>query len=159
MAGGKPTDAGSPATPRGTSPRPLPAIDCDNRPYWTGGQHGELLICRCRQCRHYVHPPTTFCPRCECRELAPEPVSGYAEILSLTVNHRAWFPGLAVPYVVAMVGIEEQPDIHLITNVVDCDPEAVQIGDRVKVRFEPAEDLWVPLFAPVSDIAESRCDG
>lgn len=132
-------------------PRPLPAIDMDNAAYWTGGARGELLIQQCADCLHYVHPPTGFCPRCESRNVAPQPVSGRADILSLTVNHRAWYPNLPVPYVVALVGIEEQPDVQLVTNIVDCDPLAVRIGDRVTVRFEQAEELWIPLFAPDRD--------
>lgn len=128
--------------------RPLPAIDDDNRAFWTGGEHNQLLICRCGRCHYYVHPPTSFCPHCESRDVAPEPVSGRGVILSLTVNHKAWYANLPVPYVVAMVGIEEQPDVHLITNIVDCHPEDVSIGDHVRVRFEQAEDLWVPLFIP-----------
>ncbi len=71
----------------------------------------------------------------------------------MTVNHRAWYPDMQVPYVVAMVAIEEQEDVHLITNIVDCDPLSVKIGDKVKVRFEQAEDLWIPLFAPHMETA------
>ena len=67
------------------------------------------------------------------------------------MNHRAWFPELPVPYVLAMIAIEEQEDVHLISNIVDCDPLSVKIGDKVKVRFEQAEDLWIPLFAPYSE--------
>jgi uncharacterized OB-fold protein len=129
-------------------PRSLPALDMDNTPFWTGGEKGELLIHRCGACGYYVHPPTSFCPQCESRDVAPQPVSGRGEIVTLTVNHRAWFPGLPVPYVVAMVAIEEQDDVHLISNIVDCDPLSVKIGDKVKVRFEQAEELWIPLFAP-----------
>lgn len=129
--------------------RPLPALDHDNRAFWTGGEKGELLINRCDDCGYYVHPPTSFCPKCESRAVAPQPVSGRGEILTMTVNHRAWFPTLPVPYIVAMVAIEEQADVHLITNIVDCDPLKVRIGDKVKVRFEQAEDLWIPLFTPI----------
>lgn len=132
-------------------PRTLPALDNDNTPFWTGGANGELLIARCSDCGYYVHPPTDFCPSCESRAVAPQPVVGRGEIVTMTVNHRAWFTGLPVPYVVAMVAIEEQPDVHLITNIVDCDPLTVKIGDKVKVRFEQAEDLWIPLFAPDGD--------
>lgn len=132
-------------------PRPLPAIDDDNRAYWTGGEKGQLLIHRCNGCGFYVHPPTSFCPSCESRDVKPTPVSGKATILSLTVNYKAWYPTLPVPYVVVMVGIDEQPEVHLITNIVDCDPESVRIGDKVSVKFEQAEDLWVPLFAPIKE--------
>lgn len=141
------------STASAVPPRPLPAIDTDNAAFWTGGARNELLIEQCGDCRYYIHPPTGFCPRCESRNVTPRPVSGRGEILSLTVNHRAWYPNLPVPYVVALVAIAEQSDVHLVTNIVDCDPLAVRIGDRVKVRFEQAEDLWIPLFAPDGDPA------
>lgn len=130
--------------------RPLPALDADNKAFWTGGARGQLLIAQCCQCQYYIHPPTSFCPSCECREVRPVPVSGRGTILSLTVNHKAWFSGQPVPYVVAMVAIDEQPEVHLITNIVECDPLSVRIGDRVEVCFEAAEDLWVPLFRPLA---------
>ncbi len=129
-------------------PRTLPALDMDNTAFWTGGEKGQLLINCCGDCGYYVHPPTSFCPACESRSVKPEAVSGRAEIVSMTVNHRAWYPGLKVPYVVALVGLEEQREVQLVTNIVDCDPLAVRIGDKVKVRFEQAEGMWVPLFFP-----------
>lgn len=128
------------------TPRPLPVLDMDNRAYWTGGSNGQLLIASCLDCRHLIHPPTTFCPQCESRNIAPRPVSGRATIISLTVNHRAWFPTLPVPYVVALVALEEQPDVHLVTNIVGCDPLKPRIGDRVRATFEQCEEIWVPLF-------------
>ncbi|MCP5403618.1 MAG: OB-fold domain-containing protein [Novosphingobium sp.] len=129
-------------------PRTLPALDLDNEAFWTGGKNGELLINRCDDCGYYVHPPTGFCPSCESRDVRPQPVSGRGEIVTMTVNYRAWFPDIPVPYVVAMVAIEEQQDVRLITNIVDCDPLSVEIGDKVRVRFEQVEDLWIPLFFP-----------
>ncbi|MEZ5736401.1 MAG: OB-fold domain-containing protein [Novosphingobium sp.] len=129
-------------------PRTLPALDLDNEAFWTGGKNGELLINRCDDCGYYVHPPTGFCPSCESRDVRPQPVSGRGEIITMTVNYRAWFPDMPVPYVVAMVAIEEQQDVRLITNIVDCDPLSVKIGDKVRVRFEQVEDLWIPLFFP-----------
>jgi uncharacterized OB-fold protein len=130
--------------------RSLPALDDDNRAFWTGGAHGELLIHRCADCHYYVHPPTSYCPRCESRDVAPVAVSGLGRIESLTVNHKAWFAGQAVPYVVALVTIAEQDDVRLVANIVDCAVGDVCIGQDVAVRFEAAGDIWVPLFAPVS---------
>ena len=136
-----------------TLPRPLPAIDRDNEAFWKGGERGELLIQRCRSCRTYIHPPTGFCPACESRDTGYEPVSGRATVASFTINRKQWMPDLPVPYVLALVTIAEQDDIRLVTNIVDCDPEMVRFGMKVKVRFEPSGDLWVPLFAPEGDAA------
>lgn len=129
--------------------RPLPIVDLDTRPFWTGGMRGELLIARCTSCRFYVHPPTSFCPRCESREVLPEPVSGRGRIASFTINHKQWMPGLPVPYVLALVELVEQPDVRLATNIVGCAPEDVTFGMEVAVQFEQVDDIWVPLFAPV----------
>jgi len=87
--------------------RILPAIDLDSRPYWAAGERGELVIFRCLDCALYVHPPVSFCPRCESRAVAPEVVSGRGTVFSYTVNHKQWVPDLPVPYVLALVSIAE----------------------------------------------------
>lgn len=130
--------------------RILPAVDFDSRPYWSGGKDGVLAIFRCADCALYVHPPVPFCPRCESRDVTAQAVSGKATVFSFTVNHKAWVPGLAVPYVLALVTIAEQDDVRLVTNIVGCAPEEVTFGMAVEVVFEPIEDLWVPLFRPVA---------
>ena len=38
--------------------------------------------------------------------------------------------------------------MHLTTNIVGCDPDDVHVGQEVTVRFEPHEDVWLPLFEP-----------
>jgi len=130
--------------------RPLPALNDDNRAFWTGGREDQLMIARCSDCGYRVHPPTGFCPACESREVLPEAVSGRGTVYSFTVNHKAWIPGLPVPYVLALVELEEQAGLRLPANIVDCDPVDVAIGMRVSVRFETVEDLHVPLFGPAS---------
>lgn len=133
-----------------TPSRPLPAIDADNRSFWTGGAQGKLMIARCASCRNYVHPPLPFCPACEGRDVLPEAVSGFGTIFSYTVNHKAWLPGLPVPYVLALVELDEQEGLRLPTNIVACNPEDVRIGMRVAVQFEAVAEISVPLFGPVS---------
>ena len=131
-------------------PRPLPALDQENEPFWTGGADGKLLIARCGDCGNHVHPATDFCPRCEGRDVTPQPVSGRAKVFAFTINHRAWIPGLPVPYVLALVELDEQADIRLPTNIVGCPPEDVRVGMPVEVFFEQHEDIFVPLFRPVA---------
>ena len=136
-----------------TAPRILPALTADSTAFWRDGQHGRLSVCRCQDCQYYVHPPAPFCPRCESRAVRPEAVSGRASVVTFTVNHKQWLPGLPVPYVLALVAIAEQEDVRLATNIVGCPTGEVHIGMEVAVRFERHEDIWVPLFAPVHDHA------
>lgn len=81
--------------------------------------------------------------------MTPQPVSGFATIESFTVNYQAWSPDLRVPYVIAIVSLDEEKELHLTTNIVDTEIEAVRIGQRVKVVFKRCEDVFLPLFAPV----------
>jgi uncharacterized OB-fold protein len=131
----------------GPSFRVLPRLDDDNRFFWTGGEDGTLRFLRCQSCQQFVHPPVPVCPACLGRDLAPEPVSGRATVHSFTVNVQEWIPG-SEPYVIGLVSIDEQPDVRLITNLVDCDPETIEIGTAVEVVFEHQEDVYLPLFRP-----------
>lgn len=128
--------------------RPLPLLTDENRAFWTGGERGSLLIARCAACRHWIHPPSPICPKCRGREVAPEAVSGKGTIATFTVNHQPWRPGMAVPYVVAIVELDEQPGLRVTTNIVGAPVESVRIGLRVAVKFEPVEDVWLPFFVP-----------
>jgi uncharacterized OB-fold protein len=132
-----------------TSQRPLPALTVNNAAFWTGGQRGELSIYRCQECRYYVHPPVRFCPRCESRDVQPEAVSGHGTVASFTVNHQKWEPDLDVPYVMALIELDEQADVRLVTNIVHCPPDDVRIGMPVQVLFEARDDVWIPLWEPV----------
>jgi uncharacterized OB-fold protein len=132
-----------------TSQRPLPALTVNNAAFWTGGQRGELSIYRCQECRYYVHPPVRFCPRCESRDVQPEAVSGRGTVASFTVNHQKWEPDLEVPYVMALIELDEQADVRLVTNIVHCPPDEVRIGLPVQVLFEARDDVWIPLWEPV----------
>ena len=125
---------------------PLPELGFENVPFWTGGANGELLIARCRSCAHWIHPPLPVCPACRSRDVAPQRASGRAHIVTFTVNHHAWFPGQQVPYVLAIVELEEQPGLRLTTRLVGLEPKDVCIGLAVRVRFEQVEDVWLPLF-------------
>jgi uncharacterized OB-fold protein len=78
-------------------------------------------------------------------------VSGRANVVSITLNHQPWVPASDHPYAIAIVEIEEQPGLRLMTNVVNCPPEVVRIGMPVRVVFEAHGDVYLPLFEPTGD--------
>jgi uncharacterized OB-fold protein len=131
-------------------PWPIPQITDENRAFWTGGQGGELLMMRCTGCGYYLHPPSPRCPECLSDAIEPQAVSGRGRVYTFTINRRAWVPGLEVPFVLAVVELDEQPDLRLMTNIVDCAPEAVEIGMPVEVTFVRRADAFVPLFRPAA---------
>jgi hypothetical protein len=130
--------------------RVLPKVTSENEHFWRGGETGELRFLQCSSCGYLVHPPAPVCPRDLSRELAPRAVSGRATVTTYTINHQPWYPGLDPPYVVAIVTIEEQEDLRLMTNIVNCDVEKVRVGLPVQVLFEHHDDVWIPLFEPVA---------
>jgi len=134
--------------------RILPELTDRNRGFWTSGADGRLRILRCRSCGYYLHPPIPLCPECRSDDLGFDPVSGRATVATFSVNHQQWMPGPEVPFVAAIVELEEQPSVRLRTNLVGCDPDQVRIDMAVEVVFEhhpdPDGDVYIPLFAPAA---------
>ncbi|AIT79849.1 DNA-binding protein [Novosphingobium pentaromativorans US6-1] len=133
--------------------RQLPALDEENKAFWTGGERGELMIVRCSGCEHYIHPPRPRCHLCGSSAVAPVPVSGRGKVKSFTINAQAWMPGLKIPYVVAAVELDEQERLYVFSNIVGCPVQDVRSGMPVEVEFENIEDVWIPLFHPVERVA------
>ncbi|CAG9165891.1 Zn-ribbon domain-containing OB-fold protein [Cupriavidus pinatubonensis] len=127
-------------------PRKLPLLTPDTAPFWQGGANGVLNICHCKDCQHLFHPPAPVCPRCLSAAVGPRAVSGRGTVASFTINHQPWAPDLPVPYVVAIVELDERPGLRFVTNIVGSTPHEVHIGMRVQVKFEQIEDVWLPLF-------------
>ena len=136
-----------PVTP---TARLLPELTAETTDFWTGGEQGELRIYRCKACRGWFHPPSYACFRCRSMEVGPEVASGRARVAAYTINQHPWLPGFPPPYIIAIVELEDSPDVRLTTNIVECDIEDVAVGMAVEVVFENAEDIWLPLFRPVS---------
>jgi acetyl-CoA acetyltransferase/uncharacterized OB-fold protein len=128
--------------------RPLPQLTPASEWFWTSGKDGQLRIQGCGDCGALVHPPVPVCQKCRSRERVPVVVSGRGTVVAFTVNQHQWSPAFEPPYAIANVAREEDPSVRLTTNVVGCDPFDVHVGQRVVVRFEQEDDVWLPLFEP-----------
>jgi len=131
--------------------RPLPELTVQNEFFWTAGGDGVLRIQECRDCAALIHPPQPVCRYCRSHKMGVRDVSGNATLSAFTVNHRFGFPDLPPPYVVAQVAVVEDPRVRLTTNIVECDPDELQLGQTVEVVFEKIEDVWLPLFRPTAE--------
>lgn len=129
--------------------RPLPALEPRTEAFWRACRAGRLEFTRCIPCNHLIHPSRPICPVCRGRQLDTAAVSGRATLHSFTVNHKAWFPGQPVPYVIAVVELVEQGSLRLVTNVIRCEINDVRIGMSLRVVFENLNDeIALPLFEP-----------
>jgi uncharacterized protein len=136
--------------------RQLPELEAGSRFFWESGADGGLRILRCT-CGRFQHPPLPRCPACGSRDVQPVRVSGRGKVASLTINVQPWRPGLKLPYVFAAVELEEQRELYVFTNIIDCAPEVVRIGLPVEVTFERQVDVYLPMFRPrVADGVSSQ---
>lgn len=139
-----------PQDPSGSPPtRILPTLTDLDRPFWTGGAGGSLLVQRCGSCRRWAHPPVAVCATCG-GAMSAEPVAGTGTVFTYTVNHQQFHPEVPPPYIIAIVVLDEQDDLRLAANIVHCEPSALACGLPVRVVFEQQGEVYVPLFEPVT---------
>ena len=129
--------------------RKLPLLEPLTEAFWTGGAKGELCIQHCDACGHWQHPPLVRCPKCHSADLAARAVSGRGRVKTWTVNHQPWQRGVDPTFVFAAIELQEQAELYVLSNVL-CAPDEVCSGMAVAVTFEQQDDVWFPLFAPVT---------
>src|SRR3546814_15964799 len=89
-------------------------------------------------------PPTPFCPECQSDAIAWPELSGAATLYSFAVVHG--FPGLPdVTLVSAVVDLPDAPGARLISNIIDIDPDEVEIGMSLTVDFHPISHGWLQI--------------
>ncbi|MCO5090945.1 Zn-ribbon domain-containing OB-fold protein [Bosea sp. (in: a-proteobacteria)] len=130
----------------------LPEISEEGKPFWDGCQDGELRIQRCDDCSRIQWFPRSYCRNCQSGKLSWSKGSGHGKVYSFTIVYRPMLPTMAVPYVFAIVELDE--GYRMVTNIVGCEPDQVRIGMPVEVMFEHLTDddgatIALPKFRPV----------
>ncbi|MBV8772027.1 MAG: Zn-ribbon domain-containing OB-fold protein [Deltaproteobacteria bacterium] len=135
---------------KNTEGKPIPQPTLETAPYWEGCRQHQLRIQRCSACGEHQFFPRIYCAKCFSDRIEWITASGRAKVLSFTIVRRPVSPAFAkeVPYVVALVTLEEGP--QMMTNIVECAPQDVTIGMTVEVVFEDwTEIISIPKFRPV----------
>jgi uncharacterized OB-fold protein len=126
---------------------PLPRPSQLSRPHWDGCREGVLRVQRCGRCGHRIFIPHPTCTHCHADALSWVTSSGRGTVYSYTIVHRPPRPAFEVPYVVAIVELED--GWHMLTNLVEVAPEAVHVGMPVEVHFRAMSDeVTLPYFRP-----------
>ena len=125
---------------------PLPEPDALTRSFWEACGEDRLEVCFCGDCGHRFLPPGPRCPKCWSADPAPREVSGRGHVWSFVIYRRTYQPGMPAPYVVALVELEEGP--RMISNIVGCAPEEVEIGMPIELHLETAGQYRLPRFTP-----------
>ena len=128
-------------------PLPKPSPNGDSLPYWSAARERRLVIRKCKVCGQKHFMPRHLCPHCWSDRLEWIESKGAGSVHSFSIVHRAPTPAFAanVPYVIAMIDLDDGP--RMFANVVGSNALEVEIGDRVKLRFEDRGDgAMLPQF-------------
>lgn len=121
---------------------PAPAINEETRPFWEGTARNEFLLKKCFDCSEFHYYPRTKCPFCHSLNTEWVKSQGIGTIYSYSVLRRA-----KVPFAFAYVTLDE--GVTVLTNIVECDLDALEIGQAVEVVFyETSEGTRLPFFRP-----------
>ncbi len=121
---------------------PAPETNPETKPFWEAAAQGRLLIKKCLTCGRVHFYPRAICPFCGSDRTEWVTASGRGTVYSYSVMRR-----VPVPYALAYVTLEE--GVSMMTNIVDCDLDAIRIGQPVTVAFKPTEGgPPVPMFRP-----------
>ena len=136
---------------------PLPDVDDPiTAPFFAAAAQGELVISKCDACNMFVWYPEASCPACG-GELSWVAVSGCGTLFSWAVVRRAFLPAFddKVPFVTALVAIDEDPSVRVPTYMVDTEPDALRADQPVVAVFRPLSfatvpdrSVVVPMFTP-----------
>jgi uncharacterized OB-fold protein len=129
-------------------PNPAPGIDPETKPFWDATLEGKLLIKHCTACGENHWYPRTICPFCGSFETEWLETSGKGTIYTFSITRKGMgHYGGTSPYVLAFVTLAEGPT--MMTNIVECDVDALQCGDAVEVVFhDTGAGSALPRFKP-----------
>jgi uncharacterized protein len=117
---------------------PPPIPDFDAQEFWDGCNRGKLMMQRCGACKKFRWLPRPMCPACNSLEREWIEVSGKGRVYSWTIITHPVHPAAVgkVPYNVAQVQLDEDPDLILVTNLVGLANEDLRIDMPVQVVFD-----------------------
>jgi uncharacterized OB-fold protein/acyl dehydratase len=124
-----------------------PVISQDTAFFWEGTSAGELRIQHCPSCGRLRHPPGPMCPSCGADKQDWVVATGRGTVFSYVVHHHPKVPGKQLPFVVALVELEE--GVRMLGELIDADPATVTVDLPVELALTKIDDgLTLPLWRP-----------
>ena len=134
------------------TPKPLPALEGLAGEFYQWCKQNELRFQRCVACNAWRHVPREICAECGSWDWEWTRSSGRGSVFTWTVVARALHPAFRDDVPLAPTVIELEEGVRLLSHVVDCPPEELEIGMRVEVVFDSVtEDVTLPKFLRAPD--------
>jgi len=122
---------------------PPPAVTVESQAFWDAARGGRFVLPVCNACGKAHWYPRAICPFCAGDKIEWRAASGKGTIYTFSVMRR-----VTEPYAIAHVTLAEGPT--MLTNIVDCDFDALAVGQPVTLVFQETENgPPVPMFKPV----------
>jgi uncharacterized OB-fold protein len=119
-----------------------PVVNAETKAFWDAAREGRFIIPICTACGKAHWYPRAICPFCAGESIEWRNASGKGTIYTYSAMRR-----VKEPYIIAHVTLAEGPT--MLTNLVDCDPDQVRIGQLVAVVFQNSDNGQpVPTFKP-----------
>lgn len=121
---------------------PAPTPGLESEAFFQAAGAGRFLIKRCTACGEAHWYPRAICPFCSSADTEWVEASGRGTIYAYSVMRR-----VPEPFALAYVTLAEGPT--MLTNIVDCDFDALHIDQPVQIVFKPSDGgPPVPMFKP-----------
>ncbi|PHX71594.1 MAG: nucleotide-binding protein [Acidimicrobium sp.] len=133
-----------------TLPAPAPVINLTTAEFWKATTEGRFILQRCNGCDIVLWFPRRNCPKCWTEDVSTFDAQQTGIIYSFTVvrKGKGAFQD-AGPFVIAYVELADGP--RIMTNIVDCDIDALHIGMPVEMVFhDTGEGSALYRFRPAS---------
>ena len=127
--------------------KPLPTMEGLTKEFYDWCKQSELRFQCCSDCGAWRHVPREQCAACGSQAWEWSRSSGRGTVFTWTVAERSMHPAFAddVPYAAVVIELEE--GVRLVSEVVHCPTEALEVGMPVEVVFEDVTpDVTLPKF-------------
>ena len=102
-------------------------------------QRYRMEAAKCKSCGKVSFPPRLVCPKDGGREFETVRLADHGAVETFTIIRTppTGF-GDQVPYAVAVVKLDD--GVRVTCQVVDCSPEELEIGTKVKMEFRKIQE-------------------
>ena len=127
--------------------KPLPLMTGLTKQFYDWCKQRELRFQRCTKCGTWRHVPREICPECGSSDWEWAKSCGRGKVFTWTVAARPMHPAFVADIPYAPVVIQMEEGVRLLSQVIDCPPEELEMDMPVEVVFDDVTpEVTLPKF-------------
>jgi uncharacterized OB-fold protein len=118
--------------------------------FWKSVEARAMELPYCTACNRFFFYPRPICPHCWSDAVEFRRASGNGTVFTYSIvrsphgNITGWHQ--RIPYAVALIELAE--GVRMMSNIIDCDVDAVRSGMPVKLTYTEIDGRVLPAFTP-----------